>query len=56
LTRLKSPLHVEIKNNVFQGTHYLVSGEFNGHTIYFNYHKPLKVGRSCYLALLNNIA
>ena len=56
LTRLKSPLHVEIKNNVFQGTHYLVSGVFYEHTIYFNYHKPLKVGRICYLALLNNIA
>lgn len=56
LTRLKTALCVEIQNNVFQGTHYLVSSTFCGDTIYFIYHKPLKPGRTCYLALLNNIA
>ncbi|HBB48349.1 MAG TPA: ABC transporter ATP-binding protein [Flavobacteriaceae bacterium] len=55
-TSLKTPLVVTVTYAVFQGTHYLISGHFNGTPIYFNYHKPLKPKRKCYLALLNNIA
>jgi len=55
LTSLKTPLVVKVENTVFQGSHYLISGVFQGNTIYFNYHKPLKIGRQCHLALLNNI-
>lgn len=55
LTSLKTPLHVMVDNTVFQGTHYLISAVFQGHPIYFNYHKPIRSGRKCHLALLNNI-
>lgn len=55
LTSLKTPIRVRVQNVVFQGTHYLISADFQGSKIYFNYHKPLRSGRQCYLALLNNI-
>lgn len=56
LTTVKTPLLVEVQSAVFQGAHYLISANFKGNPIYFNYHKPLKIGRQCHLALLNNIA
>lgn len=55
LTRKKTLLSLRVENITFQGTHYLVSGAFKGNPIYFNYHRPMRVGRTCYLALLNNI-
>ncbi len=56
LTSAKTPFLVEVQSAVFQGTHYLISANFNGNPVYFNYHKPLRTGRRCHLALLNNIA
>lgn len=56
LTRAKTPLLVQVQSAVFQGTHYLISANFKGNPVYFNYHKPLRTGRRCHLALLNNIA
>ncbi len=55
LTRLNTALKVTVKQSVFQGTHHLISADFEGTNIYFNYHKPMRIGRTCHLALLNNI-
>jgi hypothetical protein len=55
LTRLNTALKVTVKQSVFQGTHHLISGDFEGTKVYFNYHKPMRIGRTCHLALLNNI-
>jgi len=55
LTSKQTRLKIRVDAVLFQGTNYLIRGDFNGQHIHFNYYKPLRIGRVCHLAMLNNI-
>ncbi|NDB03215.1 MAG: ABC transporter ATP-binding protein [Flavobacteriaceae bacterium] len=55
LSAKKTRLKIHVDAVLFQGANYLIQGDFNGQHIHFNYHKPLRIGRVCHLAMLNNI-